>query len=153
MEVFRICREAFAGKLAASGSANRWNLRGQHVLYTGATRSLSTLELVVHRSAIVPVEDYKVTVISIADDDSLLTRIRIKDLPENWRTFDAYSLLQGIGAEWYAEQRSLILKVPSAVIPHEYNYVINTEHPGFYRNVLLVRTEDYFWDNRLLAIP
>lgn len=150
MEVFRISSEAYSKTLSCSGSANRWNLKGQHVLYTGSSRSLSSLELVVHKGAVKPTLTYKVMVISIADDDHLTKQIQVKDLPANWRSFAGYSILQNIGSHWYEAQDSLILKVPSAVIPMEYNYMINTEHPDFLANVSLVRTEDYFWDSRLL---
>ena len=62
----------------------------------------------------------------------------------------AYSSLQEIGSKWYVNQESLVLKVPSAVIPYEYNYVINAEHPLFADNIKIIRREDYFWDNRLI---
>ena len=89
-------------------------------------------------------------VISIADYDHLFKQIKITDLPVDWRKMSAYSALQKIGSEWYENQETLALKVPSAVIPNEFNFVINTEHPDFPDNIQLVRTEDYFWDKRLL---
>lgn len=150
MEVFKICREVYASELKASGISNRWNLRGQNVIYTASSISLATLELVVRRNSITPLNNYKVMVISIEDDDSLITQVHLNELTENWRTLAAYSNLQEKGSKWYTTQRTLILKVPSAVIPYENNYVINTEHPDYYRNVKLVRTKDYFWDKRLL---
>lgn len=150
MEVFKICREEYASELKASGIANRWNLRGQNVIYTASSISLATLELVVRRNSITLLNNYKVMVISIADDDRLITQVHLKDLSENWRTLAAYSSLQETGSKWYTTQRTLILQVPSAIIPYEYNFVINTEHPDYNRNVKLVKTEDYFWDKRLL---
>ncbi|WP_020602527.1 RES family NAD+ phosphorylase [Spirosoma spitsbergense] len=150
MEVFRISKDVHAQSLRSSGSANRWNTKGQQVIYTGASRSLSSLELVVHRGAIQPTSSYKVMVISIADDDYLLRTVQLKELPTNWRTLAGYAALQTIGSNWYTSQESLILKVPSAIIIYEYNYIINTEHPDFSQYVQLVRTEDYFWDSRLL---
>jgi RES domain-containing protein len=150
MEVFRISKEAYSKELSSSGTANRWNLRGQHVIYTGSSRSLASLELIVHKGAVFPTEKYKVMIISIADDDYLIKQLQIKDLPANWRTFSAYPILQRIGSQWITNQESLVLKVPSAVIPFEYNYMINTEHPLFSSKVHLVRTEEYFWDSRLL---
>jgi len=150
MEVFKICREEYAAEITSSGSANRWNIRGQNVIYVASSRSLATLELVVRRKSIVPILNYKVMVISIEDDDHLVTQVLINELAINWRTLAAYSTLQEIGSKWYTSQRTLVLKVPSAIIPYEYNYVINTEHPDFNRGVRLVRTEDYFWDKRLL---
>ncbi len=89
-------------------------------------------------------------VIYVADDDRLTKQIKIKELPNNWRSTAAYPILQEIGSEWYHSSESLLLKVPSAVIPQEFNYIININHPDFQDNVNLVRTENYFWDDRLL---
>lgn len=150
MEVFRITKIDYASKITSSGSENRWNYKGQNVVYTGSSRSLSTLELIVHKSSIIPKIEYKVMVISISDHDHLIKQIQIKDLPGNWRKMSAYSELQKIGSKWYENQVTLVLKVPSAVIPNEYNYVINAEHPDFSDNIQLVQLEDYFWDKRLI---
>ncbi len=152
MEVFRISKEAYSGELSSSGTAGRWNLRRQQVIYAGSSRSLASLELVVHKGVVVPTERYRVMVISIADDDYLVKQLQIKDLPRNWRTFAAYPMLQKIGSDWIRSKDSLILKVPSAVIPYEYNFIINTEHPEFSSKVHLVRIEEYFWDSRLLDV-
>ncbi len=150
MELFRISSREYATELKASGAANRWNKKGEYVIYTGGSRSLSTLESVVHRNYIRPDIPYKVMIISVPDSDRLVKTLKTTDLPLNWRQFEAYSKLQEIGSDWITRRETLILKVPSAVIPQEYNYIINTEHPDFKKNVKLVRTEDYFWDERLL---
>jgi RES domain-containing protein len=150
MEVFRIARESFSKKLVASGRANRWNLDDQFMIYAGSSRSLSTLELIVHTNAVNPAFKYKMMIISIADDESLFTHLQQSDLPKSWRSMVAYPELQQLGSAWYQSNQSLVLKVPSAVIPKEYNYIINTNHPDFTSTkVSLVRTEDYFWDERL----
>ena len=150
MEIFRISTEEHANFLTASGNANRWNKSRQNVIYAGSSRSLVTLESIVHKSLIKPTTIYKVMVISVPDDENLVKRISINDLPANWQTLEAYPILQGIGAEWYKKQETLLLKVPSAVIPYEFNFVINFDHPDFPNNIHLVRIEDYFFDNRLL---
>ena len=150
MEVFRIARESLSKRVTASGRANRWNFDDQFVVYTGSSRSLSTLELIVHQNAISPAFKYKVMIISIADEENLFTHLLQTDLPKNWRGMIAYPELQQMGGNWYHNNQSLILRVPSAVIPKEYNYIINTTHPDFNDKVSLVRTEDYFWDERLM---
>lgn len=150
MELFRISSEKFSKELTASGASNRWNKRGEYVIYTGSTRSLSTLELIVHRNFIKPNINYRVMIISVPDSDIMVKTIKTSDLPKNWRRFEAYTKLQQIGSDWINSRETLLLKVPSAVIPHEYNYIINTEHPDFKDNVVLTRTEEYFWDDRLL---
>jgi RES domain-containing protein len=149
MELFRIASEEYSDKLTSSGSANRWNKKGEDVIYTGSSRSLSTLELIVHRNFIKPEIKYRVMIISVPDDDQLVKTFKSSELPENWRQLKAYSHLQKMGSEWFNSKETLLLKIPSAIIPFEFNYIINTEHPEF-KNVKLVRTENYFWDERLL---
>lgn len=149
MEVFRICTEEHAHVLTASGNANRWNKRGQNVIYTGASRSLATLESIVHKNSIKPTTPYKVIVISVSDDENHVKRVLLKELPSNWQRLAAYPILQAIGGKWYESKETLVLQVPSAIIPYEFNFVINAEHPAFQRNIKLIRTEDYFFDTRL----
>ena len=149
MNVYRISRADYAKSLCSSGAANRWNRRGQNVIYTGASRSLSTLELVVHRGSVRPSIPYKVLVISLPEDEGFIQQIQIQDLPVNWRKMRAYSELQRIGSEWFDKMETLVLQVPSAVIPKECNFIINTEHPDFATHIKLLDTEDYFWDDRL----
>ena len=151
MELIRISHKRHAKKLSSSGFANRWNLDGEFVLYTSASRSLATLELLVHRNSVTPIPDFEVMIISIADDDALVEQVKLNALPKNWRSFEAYHKLQKIGSEWYQSQRSLVLKIPSAVIPKEHNYLINTNHPDFKKCVSLVRNEAYFFDERLFV--
>ncbi len=151
MELFRICAARHAGKLSSSGKANRWNSDGRSVIYAGSSRSLSTLELIVHRSSVTPAIPYRVLVLSVTDNESLIRQVRIKQLPGNWRTIFAYPVLQKIGDTWYDKQETLILKVPSVIIPQEYNYMINTEHPDFRENVMRVREEEYCFDSRFFG--
>ena len=151
MEVFRISKTNYAYQLTSSGIANRWNREGQRVIYAGSSRSLATLELIAHKTSIQPTIPYKVMVISIADDPDLVRQVNTRNLPTNWQSETTeQDATQRIGSAWYIQKESLLLKVPSAIIPYEYNYVINTGHPDFISKVQLVRTEDYSWDKRLL---
>lgn len=148
MEVFRLAKDKYASKLNASGISNRWNFDKEFIIYTGNSRSLVTLELLVHRNSVKLAGSYKMMVISIADE-SLITQVKPSALPKNWRTIDAYSVLQDIGSGWYKSNKSLVLKVPSAIIEKEYNYLINVNHPDFKKKISLIGIEDYFWDDRL----
>lgn len=149
MEVFKICSEKYSHSLNASGASNRWNKKDEFVIYTGSSRSLSTLETVVHRSAINISRPYKILTITI-NDDTVVKEILIQDLPDNWMTIEAYVELQEIGSKWYNSLEALVLKVPSSIIPQEYNYIINTKHPLFTTNSILQSVEDFAWDKRLL---
>ncbi len=149
MEVFKITTAKYADTLSASGRPNRWNNKGEFVIYAGSSRSLATLELIVHRSGIQPSVKYKVVVISISDDSDLYKTLSTRQLPANWKNIIAYPSLQQLGSCWYKNQESLVLKVPSTIIPFEFNYILNTAHPSFTDHVRLVRNELYFWDERL----
>ena len=149
MEVFKICREKYSHFLNASGTSLRWNKKDEFVIYTGSSRSLSTLEMVAHRSYINISSQYKLLIILITDESSI-KEIDINDLPENWKSIEAYVELQEIGSRWYHSNESLVLKVPSSIIPQEYNYIINTKHPKFATHVILQKVDDFVWDNRLL---
>lgn len=149
MEVFKICSEKYSHSLNASGASNRWNKKEEFVIYTGSSRSLSTLETVFHRAAINISRPYKILTIAIKDN-TFIKEILIQDLPNNWMTIEAYIELQEIGSKWYNSVESLVLKVPSSIIPQEYNYIINTKHPLFTTNIILQSAEDFAWDKRLL---
>ncbi len=150
MEVFRISSEKYASKLTAFGAANRWNKTGQFVIYTGSSRALSTLELLVNINSIRPLKTvFKTMIIEIPVEKKLLKEIALSDLPENWRSKTQYPMLQELGSDWYLENNHLLLKVPSAVILQEFNFIINTRHPEF-KQIQLVKTEPFFWDKRLI---
>lgn len=65
-------------------------------------------------------------------------------------TIEAYVGLQEIGSKWYNSLETLVLKVPSSIIPQEHNYIINTKHPLFQTHIKLESIEDFAWDKRLL---
>jgi len=148
MIVYRIVAEKYADQLLASGRPGRWNYKDQFVIYTSESRSLTSLELLVNLSGIALYKKFKVLEIEIPDE---LDSIDIKDLPVSWRSLDFYPKTQMIGADWYLLLDQPILKVPSAVIPQEHNYIINTKHAAF-SSVQIKAVEDYFWDSRLLSI-
>lgn len=150
MLIFNIRKEKFADSLVASGIANRWNKNDEFVIYTSGSRALSTLELVVHRASIQADSSYKVLIINADVKEKDISIVNETDLPKNWRSIQSYPVLQNIGSQWYQSYSSLILKVPSAIIPQEYNYILHTRHPEFRKKIEILSREDFVWDNRLL---
>ena len=146
--VYKICQEKYSKELSASGVANRWNKRWEFVIYTGQSIALSTLELVAHRSGIMISKPYKILEIEIHEED--IVEINLKKLSKNWQSISCYNILQEIGSEWYRSRKNLILKVPSAIVPQEFNYIINVNHPDFKKKVKLKKVTDFVWDKRIL---
>jgi RES domain-containing protein len=150
MEVYNIRKAKFALELKASGVANRWNRDQEYVIYTGASISLATLELVAHRAGVDVNTAYKLLFIHLNISEADIRTVEQSTLPEDWKSIASYPVLQSLGSAWYREQGELVLRVPSALVHWEYNYLINTKHPLFASKVHLLKTEDYPWDRRLL---
>ena len=147
MEVYRITLAKWSGQLVASGGAARWNSKGKFVIYAAATRALACLENVVHRSGEGLNGLFKTMIIEIPD--ALLTQeINVGDLPKNWAAYENYHLSQQIGNQWLDAQESPFLRVPSAIIADEFNFLINPQHPDF-KQIALKRVEDFAFDSRL----
>ncbi|TAE24768.1 MAG: RES domain-containing protein [Cytophagales bacterium] len=147
MDVYRIAKARYANALVASGGAARWNERGQFVFYTASSRSLACLENIVHRSGEGLQDDFRTMVIQIPDLVPIET-LALDSLPSNWHQPDQYGLCQTPGSEWLRSMRSAVLRVPSTIVPQEWNYLLNPAHPSF-REIELVRTEPFLFDARL----
>lgn len=62
-------------------------------------------------------------------DDIAIEEIKVVDLPDDWQEESAYLVLQRIGNEWLLSDRTPVLRVPSSIIPVEYNYILNPTQP------------------------
>jgi RES domain-containing protein len=69
-------------------------------------------------------------------------------VPDNWRRFPAPAETRRFGDDWIADGRSAALRVPSAVVPGEFNYLLNPAHPRF-NDVTPGRPEPFTFDHRL----
>jgi RES domain-containing protein len=147
MQVYRITKAQYADRLVASGGAARWNSRGQFVIYTAATRALACLENVVHRSGEGLAGDFRVMVIDVPDDLRVET-VMASELPPDWFDFQQYSACQTLGNAWIRGGESAVLRVPSALIADEWNYLLNPAHPDFHR-IQLTRTDPFIFDPRI----
>ena len=134
MLVYRIVHKLNT-TLFASGIKGRWNNTGNKVIYAAESIPLAFLENMVRRQGVGFNDDFKIMIIEIPDH-TFIEIISTKDLNPKWRTPNDYSQCLPLGDKWYSEGKSLMLKVPSAVMPEAYNYVINTLHPDFNKVIL-----------------
>ena len=107
----------------------RWTSKGIRVVYASQTLSLAVLEILVHLQSSSPLAAYVFYEIDFSE--SLVQDLPLVDLPENWRTFPAPAELQQFGDDWVRSGTAAVLRVPSAVLHEEYNYLINPEHQDF----------------------
>ncbi len=149
MEVYRIVHNKWSDQLTASGLPARWNSAGIFIIYTAASRSLACLENIVHMGSIDIVKPFVTMVISIPDDIEMKELVT-SSLPDGWSQTGemAYLKCRSFGDKWAKDAETAILKVPSAIVPFESNYLINPGHPNF-NKVSIVNKEQFSFDHRI----
>jgi len=151
MKVYRLSRKKYADTLSGKGaalSANRWNSRGVEMIYTAESRALAMAEVIVHLSLALLPKDFVLLEITIPDAISLKT-LHTKTLPENWSHFPYHHTTQLIGDNFIKENKYAILKVPSAVVRGDFNFLINPSHPEF-ETIKITSKQPFLFDRRLL---
>ncbi len=121
-------RNAFDGE-GARLYGGRWNSPGVPMVYTAGSQSLAVLEMLVHLENSDLLEKY--VFLEVILDEAMVTVVAAADLLRNWRADPAPLKLRAIGDDWVASGASVVLRVPSSVIPAEYNYLLNPKHPDF----------------------
>jgi len=130
----------------ASKVGGRWNRPGVPVVYTSGSLSLALVEVLVHLPAeILPAY----SALSVEFDDSLVAVVAPGQLPRNWKDSPPPPATQSIGAEWYAKGTSAVLRVPSVVVPGEFNFILNPSHRDFLR-IRIGAPKPFPFDPRLL---
>lgn len=100
------------------------------MVYTADSLSLAALECLVHFSSQTLPTDYLSFEITVPSEVSV-EAIDIASLPLDWQDKNPPVTTQAHGTDWIRSQRSLLLKVPSTIIPTEFNYLINPRHQDF----------------------
>jgi RES domain-containing protein len=134
MKVYRIERKKYidtvlSGMGASLSNGNRWNGLNTRMVYTSESRALATLEISVHidLSEDLPSDRYYIEI--DVPDTLFIQEINEKDLPKNWDAKPPIIDTQRIGDAFVSQNEAAALKVPSSIIPNEYNFLINPNHP------------------------
>ena len=146
---FQNCTDKVGQYAHDIGSGSALELYGRFAVYTASSRALACLENVVHRSGRGLQGDFRTMVINIPDELPTET-ISVVELPDNWSAFDQYSGCQHRGDGWLAASETVILRVPSAIVPFEHNYLLNPQHPDF-RLIKLIAVEPFTFTAGLKA--
>ena len=118
---------AFSGA-GARIAGGRWNRPGTTVVYVSEALSLAVLELFVHLDAASRAR-LKLVAIPVEIPESIVEQVQ--DLPPDWRSEPPPESTMKLGTSWANRGRSTVLRVPSAIVPVEFNMVINPAQPGF----------------------
>lgn len=129
MIVFRLSKSRYSKDLSGKGaelSGGRWNSKGTPLVYTSDSRALCTTEIAVHT----PLGNLPIDfcIITLEIPDSSIFSFPLNQLPDNWTEFPHLKSTQSIGDKFVVDAEALVLKVPSAVVQGDFNYLINPKH-------------------------
>jgi len=120
---------SFSGTGAAA-EGGRWNSAGVAVVYASQHLAMAAQEKYVHLPKPVPAA-MKFVKFEITFDSSLVTEIAHAALPADWRSAPLLASTQALGDAWAQAGTSAVLAVPSAIIPEEWNFLLNPAHADF----------------------
>lgn len=150
MKVYRIALKKYISDLSGTGAylfGGRWNSQGIYMLYASASASLAVLEFICNSNNLLAINKMGMAQVELPT----LTKfkhISLNELPPYWKNYPAPEALKTIGDNWVRENKSLALKVPSAIINFEHNFLINPAHPDF-KFIELSLLDDFIFDKRL----
>jgi len=152
MRVYRIEREKyFTTTLKGIGAAKtegfRWNSLDTFLVYTSATRALATLEVGVHLDLNEDLPDDRLYVEIDIPEEVDIFELETTDLPANWDSKPPILATQVIGDSFVETEDYAVLRVPSCIVPPEYNYLINPKHKDASK-IKVVSTEPMNFDRR-----
>jgi RES domain-containing protein len=125
----------------------RWHVRGARVVYFGASAAIVVLERLAHTDPDLLPLDLRLAYFELPQTISGINAYDISALPENW--IQDENATRRIGGQWWSERSSPLLAVPSAILPEEFNYILNAQHPEA-RSLQLIRERPFTFDPRLI---
>jgi RES domain-containing protein len=144
MVLWRISRHVDLSGVGGLKSPGRWHNRGQLVVYLSESPASALLEICVH------------TIEDDVPDDFILLRIEGPDIPvEDVHDADLQTgwvkkprSTRAIGSKWLHSNAAVLLRVPSAIVPHTFNYLFNPVHPDA-QSFSIVEVVSYPFDIRI----
>jgi RES domain-containing protein len=152
--VYRVLRKAF-GRAPFDGEGTylyggRWSSVGTRLSYTSEHQSLAMLEYFAHLEAHDAPSDLVLATAEIPNDLAK-HRIVADKLPSHWRELPAPEELADVGDELVQKGEHCVLIVPSALAPHENNWLLNPQHTGFPR-IVVSKLEPLTYDRRMFDV-
>ncbi len=152
MLVYRVGRTKHAYDLSAQGAkinGGRWNHKSVPCLYTSSSRALSLLEYTVNVNVNEIPRALSITTIEIPDSEILI--INEDSLPGNWKNAPAPTSTQDFGSNLLQSLGKAVFRIPSSVIPEEFNYILNPLHINS-RDFKIKSITDLVYDIRIKLV-
>ena len=144
MALWRISRHRDLSGIGGLRAAGRWHYAGHVIVYMAETPASALLEVCVHTSANdVPPE---FTLLKIEGPEVEVPSVTNDNVPVGWRSQPEITC--DIGTAWLEKNNSVLLQVPSVIVPKTVNYLFNPSHKQA-ANFYIAEAFSYPFDQRL----
>ena len=149
MKVYRIGKRKHAKDTTGEGSklfGGRWNHKSVPCIYASETRALALLEYTVN----INIDEIPraLSIITFEIPDQEIEIISEEKLPGNWKEIPAPASTKDFGTNLLKTSAKGVFKIPSSVMPFEFNYLLNPLHPSA-KDFKLIETIDFVYDVRI----
>lgn len=144
MILWRISRHRDLGGKGGRNAPGRWHFAGQPVIYMAEHPAAALLEVCVHIAANDVPPTF--TLLRIEGPAPRISTLQATDLPKGWRT--QLEVTRALGTAWLRKKGGVLLRVPSAILPHTSNYLFSPLHPGA-AQFMIAESFEYPFDVRL----
>ena len=128
LERSKYAETAFSGE-GARLYGNRFNSKGTRVIYAAESLPLALLETLVGLTGYEQLHQYVFFQADMPKEH--VEELGEEDLRTGWDAHPPRSVSKHLGDAWASSGRSLVLRVPSVIVPYSYNYLLNPAHPAF----------------------
>ena len=151
MLVYRIVKKEHAALDGLGGlfGPGRWHKKGNRVIYTSEHASLAAWEKIVHVASFENLPANLLLVKIEIPDDIEIQRVPKEVLVKGWDSFPFASETVNYGSSFLRNGEHLALKVPSVIIPDEYNIILNPLHPDI-KACKVISKLLFIFDSRVL---
>ena len=149
MLVYRISKTKYATDLSGEGAklyGGRWNNKLTPCIYTSESRALALLEYTVN----INIDDIPraLSIITLDIPDEGVYELSQSQLPGDWKDVPAPSSTRDLGSNLLNEAQHVVIKIPSAIIANEFNYILNPKHPDS-KDFKIRDIKDFVYDIRI----
>jgi len=149
MIVYRLASTEFANDLSGKGAkinGGRWNHVGVECVYSSDSRALAVLEYTVNN------EIYRIpralSMVTMDTGKVTLRQLAERQLPGDWKRFPSPASTKDFGSRLLQKATKAILKIPSTIVPEEFNFILNPMHPDF-KKIKILDVSDFVFDVRI----
>ena len=105
----------------------RWHSRGKRIVYLADHPASALIETIVHFEVDrdqIP-NQYQLLAVEVAEDTAFES-VDVHNLPTDWP--ENLNTTRTLGDEWLDSNRTALLRVPSIIVPHASNWLLNPAH-------------------------